>query len=178
MENHLALRLKNVHYYIMDGSYSWAGELVIANRFIYYFPVRDLMEERERTSAVGGLIGLLQLKVIDFLGRNKSYLEEQNLINSDADEETLQPKLDRHLAEIKQEKNDQFFSYTNNSNRNKLPSPIRFEADDIQNIILDSKRLHFETVADKHDFKLAKSRTLEVHNALTKQGFVVSNKGK
>jgi hypothetical protein len=175
----LPFRLKNIHYY----GDNFAGDLVIMRGIIYYFPVRDLIMEREKDSwyKTPGLFGILidigKKRAREGRNNNKSYFDQNNLWKPEEGEEILRKRLDNYIAGLKMEerrlKDDNVFSsYSSKTHKRELPFPMCFEVNTIKNLKLLSNRLYFETVADKHDFTVSSSGIKSLSNALQEAKFI------
>lgn len=159
------------------------GDLIITNGVIYYFPHTILNDEPNKPLSTwnemtrhGGLLFLLADLLIIFGISSRS--QKDATVNSplirnvglwrDGDSsETLQQRLDAHLAELKKQVREPgHFGMS-------LPAPMRFARGDITGLSFESAgTLKFQAHFDHHDFFVNQKRMKLLQSALQEGGFL------
>jgi hypothetical protein len=152
----------------------YRGDLIITHQVIYYFPQVDVTEERKKRGyRATDHLGLIALP-FDFLGMlikelqtttNQPKLREIGMWKEGETSQTLQSRLDSHIAELKKQPTNlaQF--------ANTLPKPMRFALTDIKNLSLRGG-LRFDTEYDSHDFAIGFHRKKLLRDALWEGGLI------
>ncbi|HKS40054.1 MAG TPA: hypothetical protein VJX74_05520 [Blastocatellia bacterium] len=176
----LPLFLDNIHYYKMDGKFSFSGDLIITPKIIYYFPHTDLEQERiNRGSEVEpGFFGsealgnffknaLTNFGLIQPINRPKSWKTVMWKWGDPV--EVLQSRLDALIAELKHSArhNPEFTS--------SLPIPCRFMTNVVKQMNIDKDGvLSFEADYDRHDLNIGNEKKRDVQEALLEGEFAVN----
>jgi len=158
----LPLRLTSTHYYRVSGRYLFAGDLFIARRVLYFFPVVDLADQRSQAGAE--LPDSLRLVV--WLGTYVSQffdlcdsVPQPELWKPGMSDELFRANADAFISWLKQQRGSQNYS--------QLPLPTRVEAHEITSPRLTrSGKLSFLAQSDNHDFKIGWRRGKRLRDAL------------
>lgn len=173
----LPLFFDNIHYYKMDGKFSFSGDLIITPKIIYYFPHTDLEQERiNRGSEVEP--GFLGSEALGSLFRNI-------LTNFGLVQPINQPKPWKMVmwkwgdpVEVLQSSLDALISESKRNARHNpefnasLPIPFKFMADTIKQMSIDKEGvLSFEAGYDRHDFNIGNEKKRDLQEALLEAEF-------
>jgi hypothetical protein len=181
----LPVLLDNVPYYRIENSFAFCGDLIITPGIIYYLPHTDL--EQERINRGGDLqpgipgskaLGDLFTKMLSGFGISQasSYPKSQivELWNEGDSSESLQSRLDAHIAGLKQNRPPMF---SNSVSSSPLPMPGRFIAGAVKGVRIDSDGvLSFQDSSDRHDFDIGVTRVKLMEKALSEAGFTVKQR--
>lgn len=175
MNVRLPLSINNVLYYKVVGRYCFQGDLIFTAGCLYFFPHTNMDEVREEVSqalevVMGSLLSLIILKsfalpalqALAVRGLNHSRLQEAGLWSALDSSETLKPKLDGLIAELKR-----------NHEPGELPLPSRFKCDEVRNLNLSAAgTLSFDAQSDKHDFNVGIFKKGLLRESLWMSGFM------
>lgn len=152
----------------------YRGDLIITHGVIYYFPHTNVaLEKKQRGYNATDSLGLIALP-FDILGMlikefqtttNKPKLRELGLWRDGETSQSLQARLDAHIAEVKKQPS-QLVQY-----EYSLPKPMRFARADIKNLSTRGG-LRFDTEYDSHDFAVGFNRSKALREALEEGGFL------
>ena len=93
----LPIKFSNVLYYRISGRYTFAGDLFITRRMLYFFPEADLAEQREKnTRHLPHEIALVVLAVIYLAQKFGSYMRRNDLWEPGISEEQFRKKADAY----------------------------------------------------------------------------------
>lgn len=177
------MSIDNVPYYKITGQYCFKGDLIFIRGGIYFFPRADLEKQREEISNVLRfiphlhhaelLIGPIVRKCIHLLrplairSVNESGLKELALWQPGDTGETLKPKLDSHITDLKL-----------NHRPDSLPNPACFKLNEVSNLrISRTGTLSFDAQSDRHDFSVGLRRKEMLRKALWECGFMIAPPG-
>ena len=152
----------------------YRGDLIITHGVIYYFPHTNVaLERKKRGYRATDHLGLIALP-FDLLGMlikelrtttNNPKLRELGLWKEGESSQSLQARLDSHIAEVKKQPSQLVqYEFT-------LPKPMRFPHSDIKNLSLRGG-LRFDTEYDSHDFAIGFHRSKSLREALWEGGFL------
>ena len=170
----------------------YRGDLIVTKGVLYYFPHTRVAASRH-ASEIGGketadLIGVVG-NLVPFLGAvpwihaaadktvkigklvrrtfrptvNSPGIRQRGLWSGRETSESLQEALDAYIEEVKLDP----LTFEEDS----VPKPIRFAAEDMQNVRLKLK-LRFDAKFDNHDFRINPLRRSLLRNALKEGGFL------
>ena len=176
----LPLFFDNIHYYKMDGKFTFSGDLIITPKIIYYFPHTDLEQERinRGSDAEQGFLGsealgnlfrsaLTNFGLVQPINRPKSW--KMVMWKWGDPVEVLQTRLDALISELKHSarQNPEFTS--------SLPIPGRFMTGAIKQMNIDKDGvLSFEASYDRHDFNIGNEKKRDLQEALLEGEFPVN----
>ena len=151
----------------------YRGDLIITHGVIYYFPHTN-MALQKREAGYGhptalGLIGVLLDLISPFLRElvattNEPDLRDVGLWRDGESSQSLQARLDAHLAEVKKQQ-PQVLQY-----EYRVPKPMRFALAEIKNLSMRGG-LTFDAAYDTHDFSIGFRRKRLLRDALWEGGF-------
>ncbi len=170
----------------------YRGDLIVTKGVLYYFPHTRVAASRhaseigdKETADLIGVVGNL----VPFLGAfpwihaaadkavkigklvrrtirptvNSPRIRQRKLWSSRETSESLQEALDTYIEKVKLDP----LTFEEDS----VPKPIRFAAEDMQNVRLNLK-LRFDAKFDNHDFRINPLRRSLLRNALKEGGFL------
>ena len=151
----------------------YRGDLVITHGIIYYFPHTNVaLERKNRGYRATEHLGLMAIP-FDLLAAlirelqtttNKPKLRKIGLWRDGEPSQSLQTRLDAHIAEVKKQPPELVqYEY-------KLPRPMRFARADVKNLSMRGG-LRFDTEYDNHDFSIGFHRKKLLREALWESGF-------
>ena len=158
----LPLMISGVHYYRIAGRYIFAGDLFIARRTIYFFPVVDLEEQREKSAKyLPHHLGLIAVTFTYLLqNMTASYFRRNDLWEEGMSDEQFRKKADAHIEVLKEMRRDE-------GKTGPLPVPTRVNTDEISNIKLSlTGKLSFFAQSDNHDFNVGLRSRNRLRDAL------------
>jgi hypothetical protein len=166
----LPVKFSKVHYYLISRQYSFAGDLVIAHKILYFFPQLDLETQRMRRvqwSIWGGLANVAAATVDSVVDAAEgSYLSKNGLWHDGITDEQFRQKADVHIAELREKRKSERFSES-------LPIPIRIALDEITNLKLSiTGKLSFVAQSDNQDFNTGWRRKRALRDALREGAFI------
>lgn len=165
----LPMSFDNVSYFGDE----YRGDLIITQGIIYYFPHTNMALQKKEMgygSFAGlGLLGVLLDLISPFLRElvattNKPDLRDVGLWRNGESSQSLQARLDAHLAEVKKQPLEILqYEY-------RMPKPMRFAVDEIKNLSVRGG-LTFDSAYDTHDFSIGFRRKRLLRDALWEGGF-------
>ncbi|HBB94150.1 MAG TPA: hypothetical protein DC054_02055 [Blastocatellia bacterium] len=151
----------------------YRGDLIITHGVIYYFPHTNMALQKKETGygrPTGlGLIGVLLDLISPFLRElvattNQPDLRDVGLWRNGDSSQSLQARLDVHIAEVKKQPTDVLqYEY-------RVPKPMRFALAEIKNLSTRGG-LRFDAAYDTHDFSIGFRRKRLLRDALSEGGF-------
>jgi hypothetical protein len=167
----LPVKFTNTLYYQILGQYTYAGDLVLVPRTLYFFPQVDLEAERNKRSQVGrhfGIAGfaLTYIAATAIKTGYGSYLENHGLWGPGITAEQFRQLADAHIAQVRSERTTATFS-------EHLPFPTCIQVDEISQAKTGATgTLSFYAQSDNHDFKVGFRRKKQLRDALGESGVV------
>lgn len=160
----LPVKFSNVHYYLISGRYTFAGDLFISRGAIYFFPEVDLAEQRRRSfEDAPRHFGVFVFLIVYLAQKINSYSPRNELWEEGMTDEQFRKKADAYMEMLKEERRHQRFS--------ALPLPTRVCAGEFSGIKLSATgRLSFEAQSDRHDFNIGLIRKKRLRDALWEAG--------
>ena len=165
----LPMSFDNVSYFGDE----YRGDLIITHGVIYYFPHTNMALQKKETGywrpSALGLIGVLLDLISPFLRElvattNEPDLRDVGLWRDGESSQSLQARLDAHLAEMKKQPPEVLqYEY-------RMPKPMRFALAEIKNLSMVGG-LRFEAAYDTHDFSIGFRRKRLLRDALWEGGF-------
>lgn len=168
----LPLMISGVHYYQIAGRYIFAGDLFVTRGTIYFFPMIDLEDQRNRIAKrVPNQLGLfVVVGTYLFQKLSTSYLSSNNLWEEGISDEQFRKKADAYIEAMKEERGDKLLSSTRGDSV-LLPLPTRVKADEISHLKLTfASRLSFYAQSDSHDFNIGLLSKKRLRDALWEGG--------
>jgi hypothetical protein len=124
----LPRRYDNVKYYFIGGMYSFAGDLVVSSRAIWFFPHTDPEAQRNKKSLWAQLWGfpavIVQETISSFMSAWSPHLMTHGLWPERITDSEFQKRAEAFLEERREEEGIDKFS-------NLLPAPVRFTPEEI-----------------------------------------------
>ena len=158
----LPITIKSVRYYLITGQYAFSGDLVITRGAIYFFPDKDLEQERIDKAVKK----YAQSKQPEPRTKYLAQLRKTGFWQEGDGGMALQKRLDEHIAWLKETQPAEMFS-------SSLPIPSRFIRDEIKNLSLSFMgALSFEAQSDNQDFKVGFFKKKLLRDALWEGGFI------
>jgi hypothetical protein len=163
----LPIRFRNVHYYLITGRYTFAGDLFIAHDNLYFFPEVDLDKQREEVAQYLPHDLALVITLFVYLAqRLGSYVSRTEFWQDGLDEQTFRKQAAIYIESLKAQRRLQQQEFGK-----VLPLPIHVRTTDISNLRLTPRgKLSFAAQSDTHDFNIGVFRRKQLRNGLWEAG--------